>query len=861
MNRFFVYMMLMLVAVSAAAQVDVTGKVIATENNEPLVGASVIVKGADGKIRKFSTSQGDGSFAMQVPSTDGCRLDVTMMGFEKRTISLDSVSFPLTVMLEPGTTLLKEVTVKADRIREQGDTIKYDVGSFAQTQDRSIGDVMKRMPGIDVAENGKIKYQGEDINKFYIEGSDLLGGKYGLATNGINYDDVGAVEVMENHQPMQVLSGIAFSDKAAINLKLKDKAKATWSFHGTAGGGYSWQPDGAVWEGELFAMAVMPNFQNITTVRTNNTGEDLSSSGTDFFADARLTGLNSFVNVGLPAVPDLSTTRTLFNRSFIVSTNNLWKLRKGEFKANVDYSFNRLAAEASNVTTYFLDEGNRVITENSSGKEHHHSLNGSFIYELNGKTAFVNNTLKTNIDWNDLTLSTTGTLPNVQHTDNPDYFVSNSFKMIERFKGKHLVTFTSRNEWESLPQTLTVSAEGSGGVFRQHVGDHAFTTEESAAYAFTLKGVTVSLEGGFCGYWRSMNSELPDVPDELPGETVNTVNTNRVTVYATPRLEYWMRRVNLSLSLPVSYSHYSFHEAIADREEVYFSPSLNINWKPSNHFSGSLNGGLGRAPMNLSLIHPALIMTNYRTLESGVSDFYNSTSQRVSASFQYKHTRYGIFANGTVLHSWNHLPYTMSQQLFGDYVVYSYSDAKNDSKMLMASGSVGKTLDFMRGSCNVAGTYMRNSSHLFSQSLPVNSVTDSWSIGGKISGAASSWFSFDYSVDYSDSRLSMNGASAAWLSSLTNDLSLNFMPHPKWELRVSGEHYRNEIAESVFKNIVMLDAKVTYKPSKRIELGASLTNLLDRREYSYTTYSELSSFERRCTLRGRQLLLSITIRE
>ena len=187
-----------------------------------------------------------------------------MMGYGRQSVNLDSVSFPLTVYLEPGATLLKEVTVKADRIREQGDTISYNVGSFAQSQDRTIGDVLKRMPGIDVSQSGKIQYQGEDINKFYIEGSDLLGGKYGVATNGISHEDVGAVEVMENHQPMQVLSGIAFSDKAAINLKLKNKAKATWSFYGDAGGGWSWQPEGSLWDGELFAMCAMPGFQNIT---------------------------------------------------------------------------------------------------------------------------------------------------------------------------------------------------------------------------------------------------------------------------------------------------------------------------------------------------------------------------------------------------------------------------------------------------------------------------------------------------------------------------------------------------------------------------------------------------------------------
>lgn len=859
MKRFVTYLFCLFVAAIAVAEVNVSGKVIDREKDKPLVGASVIVKGADGKIKKFASSKADGGFAITMPSVNGCRLEVTMMSFAKQSIPLDSVSFPITVYLEPGTTLLKEVTVKADRIREQGDTITYNVGGFAQQQDRSIGDVLKRMPGINVESSGKIQYQGEDINKFYIEGSDLLGGKYGIATNGISHEDVGAVEVMENHQPMQVLSGISFSDKAAINLKLKNKAKATWSFHGDAGGGWSWQPEGTVWDGEMFAMAVMPGFQNITTLRTNNTGEDLASSSTDFFADRRQTGLNQYVGVGLPGVPSLSDKRTLFNRSFLVSTNSLWKLKNGEFKANIDYSFNRVTADATNITTYFLEDGNRIITENRSGTEHSHSLSGKFIYELNQKTAFINNTLQTNIDWNDVSLATTGSLPNGQSAKLPDYYVSNRFKMIKRFKGKHLVTFQSVNEWESLPQTLDFDMNDE--AFRQHISDHAFYTHESAAYAFNIKGVTLSLEGGIKGYLRSMDSQLPELPEELPGLTENVVNTNYLTVYATPKFEYWVRRVNLSLNLPVSYAHYSFDKAIANHDEVYFSPSLSLNWKPNNRFSGTLRGGLGRSPMNLNLIHPGLIMTNYRTLKSGVDDFYNSSSQNVSASVSYKHTRHGLFANGMVMHSWSHVPYTMAQQLYGDYVVYSYADAKNDAKTLMAMGNIGKTLDFMRGSCNINGSFSRSESHLLSQQLSVNSVSTGWSIGGKINGNPCRWFSFDYRIDYSDSRLTMNGMSESWLSTIENELSLTFIPHRKWQWTVSGEHYRNELTEHKYKNIVMLDTRLTFQLNKKIEFAATLNNILNKRSYNYTTYSQLSSFESQRQLRGRQLLFSITIRK
>ncbi len=859
MNRFLAYMLFLFVTVYAEAQVNVSGTVVDMESNEPLTGASVIVKGADGKIKKFASSKSDGGFFMTIPSVNGCRLEVTMMSFAKQSIPLDSAIFPLTVYMEPGTTLLKEVTVKADRIREQGDTITYNVGSFAQQQDRSIGDVLKRMPGIDVANNGKIQYQGEDINKFYIEGSDLLGGKYGIATNGISHEDVGAVEVMENHQPMQVLSGISFSDKAAINLKLKNKAKATWSFHGDAGGGYSWQPDGTIWDGELFAMAVMPNFQNITTFKTNNIGEDLSAQTTDFFASRRGTDLSRYVGLSLPGVPNLSRKRTLFNRSALVSTNALWKLGRGEFKTQIDYSFNRIMAEAANVTTYFLNDGNRVVTEVRNGVDRSHSLSGKFIYELNQKTAFINNTLKTNIDWDNVRLGVTGSLPNDQTASLPDYYVGNDFKLIKRFNGKHLVTFTSKNEWESLPQTLSVSMNEV--LMLQHVKDHAFYTNESAAYAFSVKGITISLEGGVKGYFRSLNTELPDMPDQIPGTTTNVLNTNYFTVYATPKFEYWLKRVNFSLSAPVSFAHYTFDKALANRSEAYFSPSFSMNWKPNNRFEMSVSGGTGRSPMDLNMIQPGYVMTNYRSFRRGVDDFYNSSSQRVSGRLSYKHTRRGLFANAFVMQSWSHNPYTMAQQLYGDYVVYSYTDAKSDGQILMASGNIGKTLDFMRGSANINGSFSRNESHLISENTNVNSVGTSWSVGAKINGAPLRWLSFDYRFEWASSRLAMNGINASWLGNMENELLLNIMPHRKWEWHISGEHYRNELTSGQFKNVFLLDTKVIYKLNKRLELSASLSNIFNQRTYNYTTYNQLTTFESQRWLRGRELLISISLRK
>ena len=94
-----------------------------------------------------------------------------------------------------------------------------------------------------------------------------------------------------------------------------------------------------------------------------------------------------------------------------------------------------------------------------------------------------------------------------------------------------------------------------------------------------------------------------------------------------------------------------------------------------------------------------------------------------------------------------------------------------------------------------------------------------------------------------------------------NELSLTFIPFSKWQWTVSCEHYRNELTEHQYKNVVMLDTKLTFQLNKRIEFAASLTNILNKRSYNYTTYSQLSSFESQRQLRGRQLLLSLTIRK
>ena len=153
--------------------------------------------------------------------------------------------------------------VQAPDIYAKGDTLVFNVAQYANAKDDAIIDVIKRLPGIKVEKDGTIKYQGKPINKFYIDGNDMIGGQYGLATENISHEDVKAVEVMENHQPVKALEGIEFPEESGINLKLRDDARSRWAGVAKAAAG----ADPAMADASVYAMRIAPQMQNIVTLR------------------------------------------------------------------------------------------------------------------------------------------------------------------------------------------------------------------------------------------------------------------------------------------------------------------------------------------------------------------------------------------------------------------------------------------------------------------------------------------------------------------------------------------------------------------------------------------------------------------
>ncbi len=848
----------MLIPFASHAQLSITGTVLDKEGNNVVEAANVMIKSSSGKIIGFSTTDQNGEFNIIISkSEDGITINVTALGFKPFTDKLTPESSPLEIKLEYGSNRLEEVVVKSDKIRAKGDTIVYNVSSFSREQDKTIGDVIKRMPGLSVEENGTIKYQGASINKFYIEGQDLLGGKYGIATNGISHQDIGAVEIMENHQPKQVLRGISFSDQAGLNLRLKNKSKATILAHGNIGGGWSNQPKGMLWIGDIFSMLVAGKYQMITLFKGNNIGHNQSAELSNLYSRDASEKLSRYTSIAAPSTPNLQRNRSFFNHSWMVSSSQLWKTRAdSELKTQIDYSYDRTLAQGHSTTTYFLDSGDKVILEDRKLRNNKNALSAMLAFETNEKTYYLNNNFTTNITWNDRTLETTGTMPNTQSAFRPEFYLGNNLQFIKRF-GNKIIFFNSINEWNSMPERLSVIS--GDRKYGQKIGQHAFYTDEDVSLGFLFKRVMFSLKAGITGYIRNLKTDLWGFTDpNSPAD--GKVTTDYLRVYASPKLEWNFNRLDLTIDIPFLLYNYFFSKGIKNRTELFISPAMNTRFKLAPNMFLSLRASAKRTPAQLHNIHNTAVMTNYRTFSTGADNYYASTGKIISLGYGYRN-HYGLFLNASVTHVWNNSKIGTIQDIAGDYVFYAYTSQPAKSKSFITYGALNKTIEFINGAAGISVNYNTRDNNILSQGKNTKYNGESLTLTSFVSGGKGAFFNWDLKFSWNREMLKVADIKSVATNNFLYKGSFTLSPFSRLNWSVGGEFYRSEVVKKNFKNMFMLDTKLAYTLSRRVEISASLNNILNKKFYSYTSYGAISSFEQSSMLRGREFLISIYLKK
>lgn len=869
----FLFLTFLFIFSKGYSQIEIWGKVF-DDQHQTLGGATVTVsKDSVSSISAYGISDADGKFRIAVENeSDSLFLKVAYMGFGSVTKKILNQSQTLEFELSPSTESLKEVIVKSEILRQRGDTLSFSVAAFKSKNDRVIGDVLKRIPGIDIRPNGQIFYNDEPIQKYYIEGLDLLEGRYNLASNNLSADAVSKVEILENHQPVKVLDSLEFLERASLNIKLKRDV----TFSGTATAGIGAAP--LLWQTKLTPMIFSKKQQAIFTYQSNNTGKDASGEVQNFSIQYVGNNYNieeyDWLSIQNVSAPPFSSERWLDNNVHLGSANILQRIKEDvDLKLNISYLNDYQQQGGSTQTRYFTPTDTIDVLENTS--------NDIFISRLEGQLTLENNAdrnyLKNQLEFNGLWNARRGFIDHPetqidQQLDHPFFGIKNDFRLL-RTIGKQLITFSSNTGLAENSQDLRVKPGQFEGIFtdgnsydeiQQLVTSEKMFTDNSAGLTKALGKFTISPKLGFSIQNQQLSTDIFLEGEEvLDADFKNETKFLESSVYFQNSFRYKSRdeTLNLRLSMPLEYKSFRLEddnfEENRELSRLVFEPYFSGNKKLSAFCEVNASAGIGHNFGELQQLYYGYILRGYRNLNRYNAPISQETQQKYSGGVSYRNPLKQLFLNASYsyIYSENNLLYSSTIGPNGTTILEAVArDNSFDSHSLSASGS-----KYFR---KLATTLKLNTSYNLSQrqQLLNNTLTEvnskSFNLRGNVETDISSWLIGSYSGNFSTYTSGFGDSDFQKIETHQYTLDLYFYPRKNQYLRVSSEYYGNSLSENGDNYFVNVGYQFTFdKP--RMDLNISWRNILNTDQfvnaYSNQYYYVVSSYG----LRPSQVLATL----
>lgn len=772
---------------------------------------------------------------------------------------------------------LKELKIKGNLpIRQMGDTLRYDVSRFEKPVDRSIGDVISRMPGLSISTDGTIEYQGEPIEKFYIDGLDLLEGRYALAHRNLPSRSVLSVDVLENHQPVKVLDSLVYSDRTSLNIRLAAGVTTTGQTEATAGG----SEDEVIWQANITPMLFTGETQMLASLQTNNIGDQLNDQRRVFTRetiqenDLPPPDQNRWLGIQQLSQPAFGKERVLFNNSHLGSVNILRKLGNHyQLKAYVSLYNHQDRALGNSSDVYFLPDDTLQIDEQVTNKYRQRQLESKLTVEKNDKKSFLRNTLKFQA-YDDAQVGQTSLSGQLiqEQVSLPFYAISNQFTWL-RPTGKRLVTYRSLIDFQQSNQTLYVQPTLFGSPAtepanaKQHLAEGRAHVRHSASYGYDIGKIRWSGELGF-GYQRQrlttrLEEGLAREHTEALPLFANDLLRQQYKLYHDVQLSYEQIQWKIKVGLPVNYQWASAVDsaqgANLSSQRLFFNPSLRVNYQISplwkSMFSLQRKEGF---PLNENL-HFGAILRNYRQVQNLSSVIPRYRSHNVLGSLGYRNPVNSFFFNMRYQyrHQWNNT--VIRNHVTPDGLQTRFlANEDNVGSYQEIAAKISKFVSSWNTTFRLGSRWQETNTRQFINDRPSEVINRSLAIIPGIDVTIFRWMDIEYLGTLQQASGIVNGQRTGHINQISQRLAVYLSPTSQHLLRFSADDYLNETkSSSVRQTFVNFLYRYTLA-KKQIDFSVRIENLLNERtfvDYQADSFTVLQDIYR---LRPRQFLLSAT---
>ena len=848
---FLMFLVLLFTLPALGQESVVRGLVVETGSETPVRGAVVTIRNANNIILYNTQTSAKGEFSLMVrrEKVASATLVVSSMTHQTTQCPLTNQAF-YRVEMQPKAFEIKDVYVKPDKITHRNDTTSYLVSAFATQKDRTIGDVLRNLPGINVSKEGMVSYNGKAIDQFLIEGVDLFDGQYNIATRNISHDVISRVDVVENFQPKKTMRKSKAEGLTALNLALKDKAKGRWSGNVRAATGLP-----KLWEGEAFGARLSAVNQTSLTAKSNNTGKDIMSENKVLTIDELLKQVstsspNAFMSTSLGRPGALDKSRTRFGRTHIANIGNVQKVSASAIvRTKLYYSDERNTSARQHGLSYFLADTTLTRATTERGILNNRELSAAVMFKSDKERSFFSNEIKYGSTWQRNRTLTQGDDNNQSETRSDMHTIENQLQWI-RAIGKHHVRLTSVNLYRFIPEQLTVVADSTR---QQDVKRRQFLSSTQLNFTFNTRRWAFEMDAE--GRVQVMNTESNY--RTMPHDTAfyENNNINYMAFIVRPTITYKHRGLRGTLKMPLNACRY-FGTAVANK--LFPSPSLSLSWELNSRWKLGANVAMNSHEPSVNDSHAMPMLVDYRTFMVSPISFYGSRSWQEMAFVSYTDYMHMLFVRASVAFNMRHSNLLRTKQVDKRGMAY-YSMVENDnhSHGTMAMATMSKRLEWLKGTFNVECMLSQNTNSMYQNGVNTQFKSGSLQTSASLNSNVWAWLDVAYRAQYNINSLEI-GAMKTRTKLFTQELGLTLMPTDALNFSFSTEHYANFFNDGTRKQTLFADFNCLYK-YRKTDFTLHINNILNQRYYNNATYNNLSSTYNQYALRGRTLLVGLKV--
>lgn len=246
-----------------AQQVTIRGVVKdATDNGPlPLVSARLLAA-RDSSFVTGTTGDNDGVFVFKPVKAGSYIAVISYLGYktEYRNVKADGSRSRINlgeILLGSGDVMLQEAVIlgKAPEVVVKEDTVEFNADSYKTQPSAVVEDLLKKLPGVEVDENGKITANGKEVTKILLDGKEFFSDDPLVASKNLPVEMIEKLQVVDRQSDLARITGVDDGEEeTVINLTIKPGMKKGW--FGEAQGGYGYGIDNP----NRYAGSVMANY-------------------------------------------------------------------------------------------------------------------------------------------------------------------------------------------------------------------------------------------------------------------------------------------------------------------------------------------------------------------------------------------------------------------------------------------------------------------------------------------------------------------------------------------------------------------------------------------------------------------------